>query len=91
MVVKAVAAKTWSCFHSDDGKDGTRNHVGQEDGHGKDYAVAKTGQVEVPLRGGDTFITHAAHIWNRSATLRQATAKAKTKKAASDLASRSPL
>jgi hypothetical protein len=29
MVVKAVTAETWSCFHSDDGKDGARNHVGR--------------------------------------------------------------
>jgi hypothetical protein len=28
MVVKAMAAETWSCYHSDDGKDGARNHVG---------------------------------------------------------------
>jgi hypothetical protein len=27
--------------------------------------------------GGNTFVTHAAHVWNRSATLRQATSKAK--------------
>jgi hypothetical protein len=29
MVVKAVAAKTWSCFHSDDGGNGARNHIGR--------------------------------------------------------------
>jgi hypothetical protein len=29
MVVKAIAAQTWSCYHSDDGKDGARNHVGR--------------------------------------------------------------
>jgi hypothetical protein len=28
MVVKAIASKTWSCYHSDDGKDGAWNHVG---------------------------------------------------------------
>jgi hypothetical protein len=27
MVVKAVAAETWSCFHSDDRKDGARNQA----------------------------------------------------------------
>jgi hypothetical protein len=51
----------------------------------------KTGQIEVPLRGGNTFVTHAAHMWNRSATLQQATSKAKAKKAASDFASLTPL
>jgi hypothetical protein len=91
MVVKAIAAETWSCFHSDEGKDSARNHVGRilfsdkRTGRAKTTRTAKTGQIEVPLRGGDTFVTHAAHVWNRSATLRQATLKAKAKKAASDL------
>jgi hypothetical protein len=97
MVVKAIAAETWGCFHSDDGRDGTRNHVGKLLFSGKRTAIAKTtqsattGQIEVPLRGGHTFITHAAHVWNKLATLRQATTKAKAKKAASDLAGLSPL
>jgi hypothetical protein len=97
MVVKAVAAKMWSCFHSDDGKDGARNHVGRilfsdkRTGTAKTTGSAKTGQIEVPLRGGDTFVTHVAHVWNRSATLRQATSKAKAKKAASDFARLTPL
>jgi hypothetical protein len=29
MVVKVIAAKMWGCFHSDDRKDGARNHVGR--------------------------------------------------------------
>jgi hypothetical protein len=95
MVVKAVAAETWSCFHSEDGKDGARNHVGRilfsdkRTGTAKTTRSAKTGQIEVPLRGGNTFVTHAAHVWNRSQ--RQATSKAKAKKAASDFASLTPL
>jgi hypothetical protein len=28
MVVRAIAAETWSCYHSNDGQDGSRNHVG---------------------------------------------------------------
>jgi hypothetical protein len=96
MVVKAIAAKTWSCFHSDNGRDGSRNHVGRiifsdkRTATAKTTRSAKTGQVEVPLRRGNT-VTHAAHVWNRSATLRQATTKGKAKKAASDLAGLSPL
>jgi hypothetical protein len=86
MVVKNIAAD------SDVRRDGSRNHVGRiffsdkRTATAKTTRSAKTGQVEVPLRGGDTFVTHAAHLWNRSATLRQATTKAKAKKAASDLA-----
>jgi hypothetical protein len=98
MVVKAIAAETWGCFHSNDGKDGARNHVGRilfsekRTGTAKTTGSAKTGQIEVvPLRGNETFVTHAAHVWNRSATLRQATTKAKAKKAASDFASLTPL
>jgi hypothetical protein len=97
MVVKAIAAETWGCFHSDDGRNGARNHVGsllfldKRTTTAKTTRSAKTGQIEVPLRGGDTFIAHAAHVWNRSAALRQATSKAKAKKAASDLAGLLPL
>jgi hypothetical protein len=96
-MVKAIAAETWGCFHSDDGRDGSRNHIGRiifsdkRTATSKTTRSAKTGQVQVPLRGGDTFVTHAAHVWNRSATVRQATTKAKAKKAASDLAGLSPL
>jgi hypothetical protein len=86
MVVKAIAAETWGCFHSDDGRDGSRNEVGRllfsdkRTATAKTTRSAKTGQIKVPLRGGDTFITNAAHVWNRSATLRRSTTKAKVKK-----------
>jgi hypothetical protein len=97
MVVKAIAAETWGCFYSDDVRNGAQNHVGRllftdkRMGTAKTTRSAKTGLVEVPLRGADTFITHAAHVWNGLAALRQATSKAKAKKAASDFASLSPL
>jgi hypothetical protein len=97
MVVKAITAKTWGCFHSNDGRNGARNHVVRLLFSGKRTAIAKTtrsattGQIKVTLRGGNTFITHAAHVWNKSDTLQQATTKAKAKKAASDLAGLSPL
>jgi hypothetical protein len=94
MVVKAIAAETWGCFHSDDGRDGSRNHVGRLLFSDKRTAtanttrLAKTGpQIEVPLRGGDTFIAHTANVWNRSVPLRAKQTKAAAKKAASDLAS----
>jgi hypothetical protein len=40
---------------------------------------------------GNTFVTHAAHVWNRSSTLRHAPRKAAAKKVSSDLANLSPL
>jgi hypothetical protein len=58
MVVKTIAAKSWSCYHSDDGKDGARNHVGSilfsdnKTATAKNTRSAKTGQITVPLRGG---------------------------------------
>jgi ribosomal protein L2 len=84
MVVKAIA-------------DGARNHVGtilfsdNRTDTAKTKRSARTGQIAVPLRGGNTFVTHADHVWNRSATLCQAPTKAAAKKAAADLAGLSPL
>jgi hypothetical protein len=79
------------------GGNGARNHIGRilfsdrRTDLAKTTRSAKTGMVKVPLRGGDTYVTHAAHVWNGSAPLRQATTKAKAKKAASDFASHTPL
>jgi hypothetical protein len=93
MVVKAIAAKTWGCFYSNDRRNGARNHVGRllfrdkRMGTAKTTRSVKTGLLEVPLRGADTFVNHAAHVWNGSAKLRQATSKAKAKKVKSDFAS----
>jgi hypothetical protein len=97
IVVKAIVAKTWSCYHSDDGKDGARNDVGtilfsdNKTATAKTTHSARTGQITVPLRGGDTFVTHVASVWNRSVMLGVAPTKAAAKKAASDLAGLSPL
>jgi hypothetical protein len=74
-----------------------KNHVGRllfldrMTGLAKTTRSAKTWLVEVPMRGGDTFVTHVAQVWNGSAPIRQATTKAKAKKAASDFASLGPL
>jgi hypothetical protein len=57
MVVKAIAAKTWSCYHSDDGQDGARNHVrsilftDNKTATAKTTRSARTGQITVLLRG----------------------------------------
>jgi hypothetical protein len=97
MVVKAIAAETWSCYHSDNRKDGARNHVmsilftDNKTATAKTTRSARTGRITVPLRGGDTFVTHAANVWNRSSKLRGAPTKASAKKVASDLAGISPL
>jgi hypothetical protein len=56
MLVKAIAAETWSCFHSTNRKDGAQNHVGRilfsdkRTATAKTTWSAKTGQIKVPLR-----------------------------------------
>jgi hypothetical protein len=97
MVVKAIAAESWSCYHSNDRHNGAGNHVGSilftdnKTATAKTTRLARSGHITVPQRGGDNFVTHAANVWNRSATLRHAPTKAAAKKAASDLANLSPL
>jgi hypothetical protein len=62
MVVKAIADETWSCYHSGNGKDGARNHVGSffisdtRTATAKTTRLAKTGQIAVPLRG--SYLCH---------------------------------
>jgi hypothetical protein len=74
MVVKAITAETWGCFYSDDGRNGAQNHVGRllftdkRMGTAKTTRSAKTGLVKVPLRGANTFVTHAAHVFSQAPT-----------------------
>jgi hypothetical protein len=59
MVVKAIAAEASSCYHSNDGQDGTRNHVGSilfanannKTATAKTTRSARTSHIMVPLRG----------------------------------------
>jgi hypothetical protein len=59
------------CSHSNDGKDGARNHVSclmfkdNKTDTAKKTRSARTGQITVPPRGGDTFITPAAACGHR--------------------------
>jgi hypothetical protein len=54
MVVKAIAAKTWSCYHSNDGQDGTRNNVrsilftDNKTATAKTTRSPRTGQIRFP-------------------------------------------
>ncbi len=49
------------------------------------------GQGPIALRGQETFITHAAEIWNHSAELRVAKTIGEAKRAAKSLAKSAPL
>jgi hypothetical protein len=97
MVVKVVSMEAWMCKSSSDGKDGVRNYVGailfddNKTDTGKMTRLAKTGKISVPLRGGDTFVAHAANVWNKSDMLCRAFTKLSAKRAALNLASLSPL
>jgi hypothetical protein len=63
----------------------------QQDGHGEDNSVRQDRADHGPPEGGDTFVTRADNVWNRSVKLRNAPTKAAAKKAASDLVNLSPL
>jgi hypothetical protein len=71
MVVKAIAAETWSCYHSNDKQEPCRVDLvlRQQDCHGKDNPVGQDRPDHGPPEGCDTFITHAANVWNRSSKL----------------------
>jgi hypothetical protein len=81
MVVKAVSMEAWTCKSSSDGKDSVRNYVGtilfdnNKTDTDKKTRSAKTVEIGVPLRGDDTFVAHAATMWNKSDMLRRALAK----------------
>jgi hypothetical protein len=49
------------------------------------------GQVRIPLRGSNVFVTHAATVWNACPELRSAKTKHAAKKAALVLARNAPL
>jgi hypothetical protein len=58
MVVKAVAAEAWMCYHSNNGQDGARNHVGSilfadnKNATANTTRSARTDQITFPLGGG---------------------------------------
>jgi hypothetical protein len=97
MVVKAVSMEAWMCKSSSNGKDSVRNYVrsilfdNNKSNTGKKTRSAKTGEISVPLRGGDSFVAHAASVWNKSVMLRRALTKSSAKTAALNFASLSPL
>jgi hypothetical protein len=77
-----LITEAWSCYHSNNGQDGARDHVGSilftdnKTATAKTTRSARTGEFTLPLRGCNTYITHAANVWNRSGTLRNAPTKA---------------
>lgn len=58
---------------------------------GKKTHSANSSKITVPLRGGDTFVAHAATVWNALDERCAAQTKPAAKKAALNLARRSPL
>ena len=78
MGVRAVAMECWKAAHSSDGPNGTKNPLGallfasgndRRTRAGNDGSLPHTGPLRFPA---DTFVCHAAKIWNSSAALRRA-------------------
>jgi hypothetical protein len=100
MIVSAVGLEAWKANMSKDGGNGNRNPVGAIlFGEKDNYTVseeqrssrsATAGRIRVPLRGHDTFVAHAAAIWNECSTLRAAKSKGKARRAVSALARTMP-
>jgi hypothetical protein len=92
VLVRSIATEAWKSLNSNDGADNGRNMLDRllfpndDSGH-KDRQMRSLveGKIDVPLRGHDTFITHASHLWNRSDLLRTATTKAEATAIASKL------
>jgi hypothetical protein len=96
MIVTAVGLEleAWKANMSKDGGNGDRNPVGailfgkrdehtvSEEQRLSRYATA--GWIRVPLRGHDTFVAHAAAIWNECPTLRAAKSMGEARRAVSE-------
>jgi hypothetical protein len=95
MVVRAVAMEAWNAFHSSDGKNGARIPIGGIifDGNegGLNTRAEMAGNVQIGLRGVNTFATHSARVWNASSALRTAETSAAARQGAIDLARSAPL
>jgi hypothetical protein len=94
MVVKATATEAWKAYVSKDGGAGERNPVGQLI-FGPRFGIPENvrptrsvaaGILPIDLRGQDTFVAHAAELWNQAPLLRVAQTLGKAKQAAKLLA-----
>jgi hypothetical protein len=90
MVVSAIGMEAWKAYWSTDGGKGHKNQVGAILYDGAIGAVASNehssrsamvGRTQVPLRGHNTFVNHAANIWNLCPALREAKTKGEVKRA----------
>jgi hypothetical protein len=100
LVVSSTATEAWKAFSSRDGGAGERNPVGvlifgprlgDVLTNARPTRSVVAGHVPIALRGQDTFVTHAAEIWNFSAELRVARTLSEAKRAAKSLAKMAPL
>ena len=100
MIIRALALEAWKAFHSDDGGNGDRNLVGKlvfpkpqktsvEDS-ARMTRAERAGEVKITLRGENTFVVHAATIWNKSLELRSALTKGAAKTIARKIANTAP-
>jgi hypothetical protein len=99
MVVEATATEALKAYVSKDGGAGERNPVGQlifwpRFGVLENVRPTRSvavGILPINLCGQDTFVTHAAELWNRAPLLRVAETLGEAKRAAKLLAKAAPL
>jgi hypothetical protein len=81
IVMKSMVMEVWSSFNSNDGGNGSRNlvgamvfdaTVGSEITFVRPTRSVMAGEIRVPLRSQDTFVAHAAAVWNVCLDLRKA-------------------
>jgi hypothetical protein len=99
MAVEATAMEAWKAYVSADGGAGERNPAGQLIfgprsavlGNARPTRSVTAGILPIDLRGMDTFVVHAADIWNRAPLLREAKTLGEAKRVAKQLARAAPL
>ena len=95
IAVRAVAMEAWKAHHSSDGPNGSMNPVGNllfSNKGDRSTRAAAMGTIPLPLlTKADTFVWHAATVWNNSKALREAPTKGAAIMVAKSLAKQAPI
>ena len=85
LIIRTICLEAWKAFGSTDGGDGQRNPIGSilfASWDTRPLRSSAAGEVRVPLRGENTFVRHAAEIWNKLPDLRDASTLGAARKVA---------
>jgi hypothetical protein len=98
MVVRAVATEVWNARNSVDGPNGSHNPAGNvlfpnipTNPLTRPSRASAAGHIRVPARGCNTFVRHAAEVWNLVPNLREATTQNAARHAAGIFANSCPI